>query len=248
MVRNMKTGEERTVPVKSPIFLRPTHPYWFPDGRSLFTQFFGRLMRIDLQTGEDRQLLRSVALVPAPIGIQTAALAPDGGSVYYLARDEKADASRVLVRNLDGSSEKELFRAYRVGVPAVSPDHSRLALLSSSDRGGWALFTVPTGAGQATELYRQQDSSLMPVYRYPVWSKDGKHIFFATAPPKGKTNGEIWSIAADGGEPQPLGIAMNNVSDLDLHPDGKQLVFTNDEWRDEIWVAKNLFPSSKPSR
>ena len=88
----------------------------------------------------------------------------------------------------------------------------------------------------------------MPVYRYPVWSKDGKHIFFATAPPKGKPNGEIWSIAADGGEPQPLGIAMNNISDLDLHPDGKQLVFTNDEWRDEIWVAKNLFPGSKPSR
>jgi Tol biopolymer transport system component len=250
VVRTMKTGEERTVPVKSPIFLRPTHPYWFPDGRSLFTQIFrpGNLMRIDLQTGEDRQLLSSVALLPAPIGIQTAALAPDGGSVYYLARDEKGDATRVLVRNLDGSSEKELFRGYRVGVPAVSPDHSRLALLSGSDRGGWALFTVPTGAGQATELYRQQDSSLMPVYRYPVWSKDGKHIFFATAPPKGKTNGEIWSIAADGGEPQPLGIAMNNISDLDLHPDGKQLVFTNDEWRDEIWVAKNLFPSSKPSR
>jgi Tol biopolymer transport system component len=248
VVRAMATGEERTVPVKSPILLRPTHPYWFPDGRSLFTQFFGRLMRIDLQTGEDRQLLSSVALVKAPIGIQTAALAPDGGSVYYLARDEKGDATRVLVRNLDGSSEKELFRANRVGVPAVSPDHSRLALLSSSDRGGWALFTVPTGAGQATELYRQQDTSLMPVYRYPVWSKDGRHIFFATAPPKGKQHGDIWSIAADGGEPQPLGIAMNEISDLDLHPDGKQLVFANSEWRDEIWVAKNLFSSSKSSR
>lgn len=250
VVRNMRTGEERTVPLKSPLFLGPYHPYWFPDGRSLFARVFGpgKLMRIDLQTGENRQLLSSVRLLQAPIGIQTAALAPDGGSVYYLAQDARPDKTRVLVRNLDGSGEKELFRAYRVGVPAVSPDHSRLALLASSVRGGWALFTVPTGGGEAMEIFHQPDSSLMPVYRYPVWSKDGKHIFLATMPPKGKASGEIWSIATDGGVPRPLGIAMNKLSDLDLHPDGKQLVFTNDEWRDEIWVLKNLFPATKASR
>jgi Tol biopolymer transport system component len=250
VVRNMKTGEERTVPLKTAAFLGPYHPYWFPDGRSLFAQTFrpARLLQIDLQTGQDRQLLNSIRLLPAPIGIQTAALAPDGRAVYYLALNEKADQTRVLVRNLDGSGEKELFRAERVGLPAVSPDHSRLAVFANSERGPWALFTLPTGGGAATELYRWQDSSLIPSYRYPVWSKDGKHIFVRTGPPKGKPSGEIWSIATDGSEAQPLGIAMNELADLDLHPDGKQLVFTNSEWRSEIWVLKNLLNGVKASR
>jgi Tol biopolymer transport system component len=250
VARNTKTGEERIVPRKSAALLGPYHPYWFPDGHSLFAQTFrpGRLLQINLQTGEERQLLSSVQLLPAPIGIQTAALAPDGQAVYYLALNEKADQTRILVRNLDGSGEKELFRAERVGLPAVSPDHSRLAILAKSDRGPWAVFTVPTGGGAATEVYRWQDSSLIPSFRYPVWSKDGKHIFVYTGPPKGKPNGEIWSIAVDGSGAQPLGIALNTLADLDLHPDGKQLVFTNGEWRDEIWVLKNLFGQVKASR
>jgi Tol biopolymer transport system component len=245
----VKTGEERTVPLKGPRFLRPKHPYWFPDGRSLFTQDFSvRLHQIDLQTGEERQLLNSVALLPAPIRIQTAALSPDGHSVYYLARDDKSDGTRVLVRNLDGSGEKELFRSYLVRLPAVSRDNSRLAFLSSSDGGRWSLLTVPTTGGSANEVYRHHDSSRVPTFPDPVWSKDGKRIFFATPPPKGKPSGEIWSVAANGGEPQPLGIAMSKLEDLDFHPDGKQLVFTNLEWRDEIWVLKNLFLKAAASR
>lgn len=34
----------------------------------------------------------------------------------------------------------------------------------------------------------------------------------------------------------------------DLHPDGKQLVFTNSEYSDEIWGLKNLLNGVKTSR
>jgi Tol biopolymer transport system component len=243
VVRNIKTGEEWPVPLKRPISLVPHHPYWFPDGRSIFAQVFrgGGLISIDLQTGEDRPLLTSARILPAPIRREFAALAPDGRAVYYLARDEKSDGVRVLVRNLDGSGERELFRAYHIGVPALSPDGSRLALVAGSERGGAALFTLPAGGGDAKELYRQPESSFLQ----PVWSRDGKHIFIATAPPKGKPNGEIWSVSVDGGEPQPLEIGLSGPEDLNLHPDGKQLVFTNDEWHDEIWVLKNLLTSTR---
>jgi Tol biopolymer transport system component len=100
---------------------------------------------------------------------------------------------------MDGSGERELFRATRsVGVPAVSPDNSRLAVLADSERGAWAVFTVPTGGGQATEVYRQPDRSLMPTYRYPLWSKDGKHIFIATKPPKGKSSVAVENVFSSG--------------------------------------------------
>ena len=174
-------------------------------------------------------------------------LSPDGGAVYYLALNEKADRTRVLVRNLDGSGEQELFRAPRVGIPTVSPDHSRLPLLATSERGGWALFTVPTAGGQAKELYRHQDTFLMR-YRQPVWSKDGKHIFYAAEPPKGNRNGDIWSFTVDGGGSHPVEIGLNELADLDLYPDGKQLVFANHDFRDEIWVLKNLVNGLRASR
>ena len=245
IVRNMKTGEERTVPLRNPLFLQPHHPYWFPDGRSVFASLFGRLIELDLQTGEDRQLLSPAALFPAPIGQPTAALAPDGRSVYYLARGERTNETRLVVCNLDGSGQKELFQARQIRLPAVSRDNSRVAFLASSSDGGWAVFTAPTAGGTAKELYRQHDSALLPSRPDAVWSKDGKRIFFCTGGPDGRPHGEIWSIAADGGKPEPLGIGMGSPRDLDLHPDGKQLVFTNAEFSDNIWVLKNALKSSR---
>jgi Tol biopolymer transport system component len=248
VVRSVRTGEERIVPLKNPLSLGLYRPHWFADGRSIFTRLFGAgpgtLVRIDLQTGEDQKVLSQATLSYAGyIDGQTVALAPDGRAVYYLTRDEQNHQTRIIVRGLDGNGEKELARvaADRVYGPVVTRDNNRLVFSTISDSGDWSLLTVPTTGGETKEIYRPRDFHAMPYAGDPVWSKDGRRLYFATGVPKGKSSGGIWSIPAEGGDPQPLGVVMNTPGHLDLHPDGKRLVFTNEETTEEIWVLKNLF-------
>lgn len=110
--------------------------------------------------------------------------------------------------------------------PALSPDGSRLAYVlrtldGEADRNVDQLWVVPIGDGTTESSPRRLTSGTGDTS--PRWSPDGSRLAFVRA---GDGPGQVWLLAADGGEPE-------QVTDLPLgagapvwSPDGSRIAFT----------------------
>ncbi|MGE5358094.1 MAG: hypothetical protein ACM3NQ_03690 [Bacteroidales bacterium] len=251
IVRSSQTGEEREVPLKEPLNVPSMRPQWFPDSRSLFLHWDdGRLRRLDVNTGELTPLLDGAKIPPYrddnpfPFYFRYVLLAPDGRTIYYLARDASAKQTRILKRTVDGGPQLEVARINVIRIPgiSISPDGTRLVYSSPDASKGnhGSLWTIPTSGGEPKEIYR---SSTRHLYD-PIWSPDGRHVlFFADY-----ANGDIGVVPADGGEARMLGVVMTMKYYLAVHPDGNQLAFVDEIYNNHLWVLKNLFPEQRTSR
>ncbi len=56
---------------------------------------------------------------------------------------------------------------------------------------------------------------------------------------------ELWRISAEGGEPQKLELAMENLRDLRFHPDGRRIAFSGGKFSGEVWVMENFLPKAE---
>jgi hypothetical protein len=64
----------------------------------------------------------------------------------------------------------------------------------------------------------------------------------------GWDGGDVFSFPREGGEPKPLGFGLHQKACLDLSPDGSQMVIADEQWSNQLWMIKNLFPETKPAR
>jgi hypothetical protein len=39
-----------------------------------------------------------------------------------------------------------------------------------------------------------------------------------------------------------MGAGLHDLYFLSMHPDGKQIVFADEQWRNQLWVLNNLRP------
>ena len=251
VIRSTSSGEERELSLKEPLSVPSLMPQWFPDNRSLFVHSSnGGLRRLDVQTGEFRPLLEQVTITPYIDGVahriyhSSVLLAPDGRSIYYLVRDREASQTRILRRGLDGGPEAEVCRIARNAIfgVAISPDGSQLAF-SAPDSGQGPhgnLWTVPTSGGEPKEVYRSPTQYLYD----PVWTRDGRRLLVMV----NYARGDIAVVPAEGGEAQPLGIGLTMKYFPNIHPDGKQIIFADEQWNNQLWVLKNLFGEEKAAR
>jgi Tol biopolymer transport system component len=273
VVRSLKTGAERAWS-SSELNLNWAKPQWFPDSRSLFIHpGAGKLVQFDLQTGRPQVLLKSESISPYGVGNgyrPGVVMAPDGRSVYYILHETKDNAPslqmkleaariRVIRRDLPNGQERELCQldAETGFGPFISADSSRLAFWVNFHDRRSALMTIPASGGAPAEVrtghnFVSDDQELKPgqLLARPdsaAWSPAGR-LYFVTQPPRGGQGDEIWSVPADGGEAQPLGLARHKVWSLDVSPDGKRLVFFDDSGKVEMWVLKNLFAATKLSK
>ena len=51
---------------------------------------------------------------------------------------------------------------------------------------------------------------------------------------------ELWRIAASGGEPESLGVKMDGLSHVRVHPDGRRIVFAAGSVVSDLWAAANF--------
>ncbi|MBI4906038.1 MAG: PD40 domain-containing protein [Acidobacteria bacterium] len=221
-------------------------PQWFPDNRSLFLHMWnGKLNRFDTETGELKALEAGDVPVFSRVGNvgyrSHALVAPDGRTLYYAARDTNPNFCRILKRALAGGAEQELARinSSDIGSLAISRDGSRLVIQYPAPP-ETVLVTLPTSGG---ELKRIHSAPAVPggYLHCPMWSADGRRIFFLG----GHGKGNLMSVPSEGGEAESLNVDMHDLYHLNVHPDGAQLVFADEQWNRHLWVARNLVPAAK---
>ncbi len=238
-IRSRETGQVREISPQLHSFgLRIR---LFPDGQSFLAQATdgkGRhgLYRIDAQTGEVTAILQ----VGPDESIYKSAPSPDGESVFYIRRSRgpAAKPQRVMAFELSTGQENEIYRAtppsFFIGELAVSPDGRQLALTTNDA----AVVIIPAAGGQPRELLRGPKRSL--TRNLLAWTPDGEAILFGKVGPQQET--EVWRIPVEGGEPQPLGLAMVGLRDLRVHPDGQRIAFTAGQGKAELWALENFLP------
>jgi len=112
--------------------------------------------------------------------------------------------------------------------PAVSPDGTKLALISDKD--GWVdLYVADADGGNLKRLTKSPEDESSP-----CWSPDGKWICFAT---KIGERRRLAKIPADGGEIQVISTSTApNPTEPDWSPDGKWIAFTSQTSEFDICV------------
>jgi Tol biopolymer transport system component len=103
-------------------------------------------------------------------------------------------------------------------------------------------MTLATSGGEPKEVYRASSNWIEGT----AWTGDGRRLLFSWG--LSDDSREIFTIPAEGGEPQPLGIGLHVPYYLNIHPDGKQIIFADEQWNNQLWVLKNLFGQAKPAR
>jgi Tol biopolymer transport system component len=265
-IRSAQTGEERQLRLDG-LRRHGDHgfdPRWSPDGRFILADARERdypgplidsqgLYRIDVQTGSVTPLVYA-QLAHGPNRIDSPAWAPDGRAIF-----ERRPPQSIVARNLDTGDEKELYRPvppaqvhhWPTSNLAVSPDGQRLAFVwtdGKTEERATALIVLPTAGGEPREVVRAQEPEQISL---PAWMPDSRHIMYARGVSlAGSVSGEkqrfeLWRIAAEGGEPQRLGLVMEGLAPygLSVHPDGTRIAFTAGMWRrSEVWVLRDFLP------
>ncbi len=260
-IRSLKTGEERDLSPKLAFIGGPMR--WSPDGRSILVPGKDKkiqhgLYRVDAQTGEVTPILRW----DMDSEISDPAWFPGGKRLLYTYKHDESGTTTetILMRDLETSREKELFRSapgLKIDDIALSPDGRQVALtLLEKETRSSVLKVLPVAGGEASELVRSKEPETI-VGDALSWSSDSRYIVFGKAqatsqdpqgffPPGRKT--QLLAISSRGGEPHALGLAMDSVRRVSFDPDGHHLAFAAGMGRLEVWVMENFLPRPKAAK
>lgn len=244
-IRSVETGTERQIPLRIANH-GVLQPRWSPNGRSFLLDGVNGghgTHRIDVETGE----ITTIRTVADGDDQGWSNWSSDGKAVFY------RHGLRILVRDLQTSHEKELYRgapAARIAHLTVSRDGQRLAFVSfDRETGITTLKVIPTTGGEARELFGVQRPEALAALD---WTPDGRQLLFGREISEGeKQKFELWRISVEGGEPQPVGLAMEglNLYGLRIHPEGNRFAFTTGRYNlynaYEVWVVENFLPPVK---
>jgi len=176
--------------------------------------------------------------------IKSFAVSPDGKSVYYAHFLWTKKLVTIIRHDLETGQEQEVYR--KVAPPdltslTVSPDGKYLSFSTADSiaKRGHVIRIVPTAGGEARDLLL----GTLENFATHAWTPDGKTILFIkiTASAKGEKR-ELWQIPSAGGEPTTINIGMD-LRDMQLHPDGRRIVFTSGMNAKEIWAMENFLPA-----
>lgn len=103
------------------------------------------------------------------------------------------------------------------------------------------MVVAPTAGGEARELARFTGGS-SPRERADglglAWSPDQRFLFYIRPEIRA-----IWRVPVAGGTPENIGVSMNRMRALRLHPDGRRITFDSVvDAPSELWVLENFLP------
>jgi dipeptidyl aminopeptidase/acylaminoacyl peptidase len=205
-----------------------TLPRWSPDGKQLaflsnrLSEKQKQIFLIDPHGGEARALTTLKGIIPTPRGLNALQWSPDGQQLGFLLKDSYSEEERTRRRQKDDAivfEQNPLYvRAWSVRIDDQSvrcispeqlqvwefswhPDSQRMAATVSDVpyESAWYSNRLVTFAieGDTHELWSSSRQVSLP-----GWSPDGSQVTFisATWSDRGCAAGDLWTIAAEGGE------------------------------------------------
>lgn len=246
-IRSADTGEAREITTNLQSI---AHPCWAPDGRSLFVvgndgKTFLGIYQVHVQTGKTTFFIDS----EPGANIKFIAPARDGKSVYYTYFEFAKKRCRIMSLDLSTKEAREIYRQDAppdVGGLMVSPDGKSLVFGTMDPDFSGVLKALPLPGGPSREIIKLKAGASgvnLPFF----WAPDGNQIMFFMDASKGKdTRSILWSMPAEGGEPQSLGVNISvKPTSVSLHPDGRHLALGVSQPSAEVWVMENFLPKEK---
>ena len=240
--RQASGGEEREVTPS--VHLRPYTPLgWTLDGQSVLaigvTDQKLALYRINVTTGDAAKFWDPSGVAAYPVD-----WSEDARWIFH-----RQGGRRIGRRDSSSGQEKLIYQAepdHLNNFYRVSPDGSRVAFVQESTRGE-TLGVVSAEGGSATTLF-SSDTADYQIGSLPgsiAWTRDGKFILFARVSEK-KGRSELWMVASDGGAARKIELAIEGrLGWLNVHPDEKQLAYTQFRAVSEYWSLESFLPGSR---
>ena len=137
----------------------------------------------------------------------------------------------------------ELYLSEWIHGLALSPDE-RLFAFVEQDRPSkiLKLKILPVKGGEPRTLYTFKKREWISAI---AWTQDGQDILFSKGEP-GKHS--LWTISPEGGKPQEIGITLDEIQHLRIHPDGQHIAFTAGTRGSEVWVMENFLPEERKGK
>jgi len=245
-IKSLETGKERELYPDLGLF---GYPVWSPDGKSIFLVHWNENNRIDLsgidaQTGDITIALRHEDHF-SHFGAHQ--FPPSGETLYFGLNDSKTGNWNLLARDLESGTESVLHTEKRFFSFSLSPDGQWLALTLSGS-GAFRLVLLSTESGETSEVHTFKKGIWLRGNPTVVWTTDGNYLLLSVRDSNEDSDSyELWRIAADGGEPEKLGLKIDNpFQGLSVHPDGQHITFSTTA-RDvsEVWVMENFLPKTE---
>jgi Tol biopolymer transport system component len=250
-IRSLETGQSREL---RPKVKYPKWPTWSPDSRSLLVEaadLKGRqgIFKVDAQTAEAEPIVTAARTNEAML---TPQWLPDGKRILYEHAIENGD-SAIVERELASGKESEVVRikvlrdqSSATRSFALSPDGRSLAYLTSNGTTAHtAIMLMPLSGGEPRELLEVNEFTFLG-----GWTPDGQALLYSRSdgvPPPGwglSRDFVGWILPVHGGEPRKLELGENFVSQIQMHPDGKRVVFwSNNQTAEQVWVLENYLPT-----
>ncbi len=251
IIRADSGGNERQV-LPAVRLRRGSRIRWHANGESLLalgaSETESGLYRIDAKTGEvalllDRSNIASWAAVD---------WTPDGKWVFVaggesrraiIRRDAVSGEEKILYR---GKSSARSFR--------ISPDGRQLVFVARAAQPGEknVLRLLSIEEGEVRDLFSpsKTDGGFAWAGLVTAWTPDGRHILFVTQ--KNGTNPpgfQLWTVPVDGGKASKAELTIRGGPlELNIHPDGKRIVFSTLVSKTDYWVMENFLPTVSASK
>lgn len=199
-------------------------------------------------TGENLRRVSSRGYLPA--------WSPDGKHLVYstvtfgtpTARGEPV--GRLVILNLATGTERELETGGDATQPNWSPAGDRIAYWGLTEGGRRDIFTVAVSGGQVARVTKDA-----AVDWNPVWSPDGRHLYFLSDRGGVMNLWRVPIVAGTGevnGQPQPVTMPTPAMSFFSFSADGKRLIFSNAERDSQLfsirWDAGRQTVSGSPEQ
>ncbi|MGB7062516.1 MAG: hypothetical protein WBF13_09235, partial [Candidatus Zixiibacteriota bacterium] len=244
-VRSMETGEERELYVQLRLF---NSHYYSTDGRFVIVQGVDNdgqngLFQIDVETGLATILVKCAA----GTRIRWATWSPDGDKLFYKYMVTSEEPTRLMQYDLETRQEQELFRENSWPTcPALSPDGQWLAFQTlDQEKMNRSLNVMPADSGELREIVGLEGDEYISSI---AWMPDGKSILYVKSTLDDPKQRELWQVSTEGGSPRNVGLTMDGMTFLSVHPDGRQIAFSAYKRQTEIWVMENFLPDELSQR
>ncbi|MBC7927351.1 MAG: serine/threonine-protein kinase [Bryobacteraceae bacterium] len=210
-------------------------PTWSPDGRRLAW----------LRASEDETAVFVSTAQPGERHLRVASLYPnrieavgrhldwsrDGANLAAADRLSPDEPFRIVTIELATGQKTQLTTPPPGTVgdsnPVYSPDGQSIAFIRGASSGVDDIFVRPLNGGASRRITNDRRFIISL-----AWSSDSKFLIFSS---NRAGNHSLWRVPASGGEPEPIPMAGDNVSDAVMSLDGSLLAFSQFYQDTNIW-------------